>query len=234
MTATERFLVVNADDLGASEGINAGIVRAHRDGIVTSASLMVKQPSAGEAAILTRDLGIGLGLHIDLAEWEPRDGVLQEIYRRVDLEDATAVVAEIDDQIDTFVQLVGRPPDHLDSHQHVHLTGVTKEASLAAARRLGVPLRRLGRVALCDGFYGQQANFEPYAEGISLENLLRLLDGLPAGWNELMCHPGFAYDIRSVYGPERETELETLCRPELREALSERGILLRNFSQLSS
>ena len=38
MNMAGRYLIVNADDLGMSSGINAGILEAHRDGIVTSAS----------------------------------------------------------------------------------------------------------------------------------------------------------------------------------------------------
>ena len=233
MTAAPRFLIVNADDFGTSTGLNAGIMRAHAEGIVTSASLMVRRPRAREASELAREEGIGLGLHVDLAEWEPRAGVLTEIYRRVDLEDSGAVAAEIDQQVELFVDLVGRPPDHLDSHQHVHQNGAARDASIRVAERLGVPLRRLrGGVTLCDGFYGQQENFEPYPEGTSLENLLRQLDTVRDGWTELMCHPGLAYDIASVYKAEREAELETLCRPEVRAALDDRCIELRNFSQL--
>src|SRR5439155_110309 len=98
---------------------------------------------------------------------------------------------EILRQVDLFIEILGRPPDHLDSHQHVHLGGVAREASIEAARRLDVPLRGVGRnVTVCGGFYGQQRDFGPYLEGVSFENLLRLLDGMPAGWNELTCHPG--------------------------------------------
>ena len=46
----ERYLVVNADDFGRSEGVNRGILRAHERGIVTSTSLMVRWPAAEHAA----------------------------------------------------------------------------------------------------------------------------------------------------------------------------------------
>jgi hypothetical protein len=45
-----RLLIVNADDLGCSRGVNRGIIEAHERGIVTSASLMVNRPAASEAA----------------------------------------------------------------------------------------------------------------------------------------------------------------------------------------
>src|SRR5713226_4897179 len=105
-----------------TDGINAGVVQAHRRGIVTSASLMVKQPKAREAAVLAAaEYRLGLGLHIDLAEWEPVDGVLQQMYARVDLGGPAQVAKEIAEQLELFIKLVGRGPDHLDSHQHVHL-----------------------------------------------------------------------------------------------------------------
>ena len=191
-------------------------------------------PVADPVAVVS-DVPPSLGLHIDLGEWEPVDGEPKESYQRVDLEDAAAVAAEIQRQVDLFIEILGRPPDHLDSHQHVHLGGVAREASIEAARRLDVPLRGVGRnVTVCGGFYGQQRDFGPYLEGVSFENLLRLLDGMPAGWNELTCHPGLGHDVPSVYAKEREVELETLCRPELRDAVAERHITLRDFRTVPS
>ncbi len=50
----KRYLIVNADDFGLSEGVNRGIIRAHEQGIVTSASLMVRGAAAAEAARYAR------------------------------------------------------------------------------------------------------------------------------------------------------------------------------------
>ena len=65
-----RYLIVNADDFGQSRGINRGITEAHEQGIVTSASLMVRWPAAPEAAAYARSHGsLSLGLHFDFGEW---------------------------------------------------------------------------------------------------------------------------------------------------------------------
>ena len=59
------YLVVNADDLGYSRGINRGVFEAHERGIVTSASLMVRRPAAEEAATESRshpELGVAAGV----------------------------------------------------------------------------------------------------------------------------------------------------------------------------
>jgi len=234
VNAPERVLIVNADDFGMSEGVNAGIVAAHRDGIVTSASLMVMRANALEAAELASDLPrLGLGLHIDLSEWEPIDGIEQQVYERVDINDHARVADEIAGQIELFVKLVGRPPDHLDSHQHVHMEGHARSESLRLARELGIPLRGLDdQFAFCGKFYGQQRHFEAYPEGITPENLLRLIDVLAPGVTELMCHPGYAHDISSIYAREREIELATLCDPGLRSAIAERGVSLQSFAEV--
>ena len=63
-----RYLIVNADDLGASPGVNRGIVEAHTHGIVTSASLMVDTPWSEEAAQLAMDAPeLSVGLHADVS-----------------------------------------------------------------------------------------------------------------------------------------------------------------------
>lgn len=62
-----RRLIVNADDFGRSSSINEAVVRAHRDGILTSASLMVNEAAADEAVRLARENPrLGVGLHLTL------------------------------------------------------------------------------------------------------------------------------------------------------------------------
>src|SRR5205823_2526669 len=62
-----KYLIVNGDDFGATPGINRGIIEAHQQGILTSASLMVDAPSAEEAVALSRSApALSVGLHVDL------------------------------------------------------------------------------------------------------------------------------------------------------------------------
>ncbi|HEU4340947.1 MAG TPA: ChbG/HpnK family deacetylase, partial [Candidatus Binatia bacterium] len=64
-TTPAKYLIVNADDFGQSHGINRGIITAYGDGIVTSASLMVRWPAAADAAAYARKQpGLSVGLHI--------------------------------------------------------------------------------------------------------------------------------------------------------------------------
>ena len=62
-----RRLVVNADDFGRSPSINEAVVRAHRDGILTTASLMVTgDHCAAAVAEAKRHPHLGVGLHLTL------------------------------------------------------------------------------------------------------------------------------------------------------------------------
>ena len=67
ISTTRRRLIVNADDFGRSDSINRAVVRAHREGILPTASLMVNEPAAADAVRLARENPkLGVGLHLTL------------------------------------------------------------------------------------------------------------------------------------------------------------------------
>jgi predicted glycoside hydrolase/deacetylase ChbG (UPF0249 family) len=231
---TLRSLIVNADDFGMSPGVNAGIIRAHEEGIVTSASLMVRWPAAGPAADYARaHPALSVGLHADLGEMTYRDGQWVDLYRVVDPRDAAAVSAEILRQLSEFRRLVGREPTHLDSHQHVHHDEPARSILMREAERRGIPLRDCSpRVRYCGAFYGQSNKGYPYPEGVSVEALIRILASLPPGATEMGCHPAAAADVESMYCRERIAEVQTLCDPRVRKAIETERIELRSFAAL--
>jgi chitin disaccharide deacetylase len=227
-----RYLIVNADDLGMSAGVNAGIFHGHEHGIVTSASLMVRQAAAREAAELAGEHPrLAIGLHLDLGQWDYVRGEWIAAYQRCDQEDESAVRAECRSQLRAFRSLLGRDPTHLDSHQHVHQSEPVASVSAAIAAELGVPLRGR-RVRYEGGFYGQTGKGEPVPQAISSENLAALVRALPGGWTELGCHPGSGDTAESSYGRERQLELEALCDPLLARVLREEQVSLRSFADL--
>lgn len=227
-----RILIVNADDFGLSAGINAGIVEAHRSGIVTSTSLMVRQPAAAAAADLARDCpGLSVGLHIDLCEWVFGDAGWSPSYEVVPLDDAVAVEREVLSQFARFTELTGRQPSHVDSHQHVHQEEPLRSILRRHAHARGLVLRgATPPVRYCGDFYGQSAKGEPYPEGITVQQLCRIVGELPEGVTELGCHPGGAKDFDSVYRGERLAELRSLCDPSVRAAVQRNGVELCGFS----
>jgi predicted glycoside hydrolase/deacetylase ChbG (UPF0249 family) len=230
--AERRILIVNADDFGLSEGVNAGIAQAHERGIVTSASLMVRQGAAAAAAgYAALHPALAIGLHIDLGQWDYEQGEWMVAYERCDQGDPGAVEAECRAQLEMFRSLLGREPTHLDSHQHTHMEEPVASVAERLAAELEVPLRAR-RIRYEGGFYGQTGKGEPLPSAIGVESLIGILRGLPRGWTELGCHPGLALGEESSYGSEREEEVRTLCDTRIRRAIEGGGVELRSFAEV--
>ena len=229
-----KTLIVNADDFGASPLVNRGVIHAHECGVVTSTSLMVRQPEAAAAVAVSREYPrLGVGLHLDLGEWILRDGVWETLYEVVPTNDPSAVYEEVRFQLDAFRRLTGRDPSHIDSHQHVHLNEPVLSIVEEQASKLEVPLRqRRQEIQYCGDFYGQDEEGSSRSELITVDALLRILEGLPEGITELCCHPAEGEDLDSMYVAERRLELKVLCDPLIREALVEMGIQLSSFEEL--
>jgi hopanoid biosynthesis associated protein HpnK len=150
-----RRLIVNADDFGLHPGINAGILKGHRDGIVTSTSLSPNGVAFADA--VARALGapeLAVGVHLTLVGEAPvseaallptlaPDGRLPKhfttlfhrlLLRRIREEE---IERELDAQVARVVD-AGIRVSHLDSHQHVHLHPALLPIVLRVAGRFGV------------------------------------------------------------------------------------------------
>jgi predicted glycoside hydrolase/deacetylase ChbG (UPF0249 family) len=231
---SNRYVIVNADDFGQSHCVNRGIIKAHRRGIVTSASLMVRWPAAQEAATCAREHpNLSLGLHVDLGEKVFRAGEWIPLYTVVPLQDTTAVTDEVSHQLDEFRRLMGCNPSHIDSHQHVHLREPVRTILSQVARQLGIPLRHCcPHVGYRGSFYGQTAEGVPLPDVISVDGLIHILENLPPGCTELGCHPADGCDLDTMYRHERLEELRVLCDPRVRAVIKTMGIELRSFKTL--
>jgi chitin disaccharide deacetylase len=217
-------LIVNADDLGASVGVNRGIERCHREGIVTSASLMVTGAGADDAAATARaNPELAVGLHWDL---------VGEDEREFDLSDERAVRDEFAAQLERFHELMESAPTHVDSHRHMHLTDALRELVRELVAPLGVPLRGDGRVFFIGGFYAQWEWGVTELEHISVQALQRILrEEVGEGWTEISCHPGYITPgYRSTYSSEREAEIRTLTDSRVRVTIAELGITLESYA----
>lgn len=156
-----RRLILNADDLGRSAEVNAAILRTHREGVLTSASLMVAEPGAAEAIEMARRCpSLAVGLHLALSDGRaalppgavPRlvglDGRLRSspalaglvIFLRPCARRQAA--AEIAEQFRRFAA-TGLPFDHVNGHQHLHLHPVVWDALVACCREHGVRAVRI-------------------------------------------------------------------------------------------
>ncbi len=214
-----RRLIVNADDLGLTEGVNRGIIEAHTGGVLTSASLMVETPGAEHGAAMAREHpGLSVGLHfVD-------DGP--------DLDQPGHAEREFTRQLARFRELMRSDPTHVDSHHHVHFAHLSTFGALVAP--LGAPLRGDGRVRYIGDYYGQPRPGVVDRERIAAAFLLALVEAeATAEFSELGCHPGrVTEELHSSYGPEREIELATLTEPGLRQRIESLGVTLASYHDL--
>jgi chitin disaccharide deacetylase len=219
-----KYLVINADDFGASAGLNRGILEAHTHGVVTSASLMVTGRAVQEAVAMSQDYpGLSVGLHWD---------VWGESERDFDISDEAAVRAEFHRQIEAFCRLMDRMPTHIDSHYHLHRRAELLPMFQDLVAPLGVPLRGDKVVRFIGGFYAQWEWMVTNLEYVSVPTLQRILqEEVHEGWTEVACHPGYASpDFTSVYLQEREVEIRTLTHPDIRQTIDQLGIRLVNYT----
>jgi chitin disaccharide deacetylase len=147
--------VVNADDFGLTSGVNRAIVKAHTDGVVTSATLMANGPAFCEVKDLAKQFPkLSIGCHVVLIDGEPvlpparLPSLTQSGRFRDDLKtfaaraltgqlDATEIAAEAKAQI-RRVQAAGVSVSHFDTHKHTHIFPKVLRPLLLAAAQCGV------------------------------------------------------------------------------------------------
>lgn len=275
-----KYLIVNADDYGLAASVSAGIRQAHLQGIVTSTTVMMNMPDAAPALRLAQELcpNLGLGVHLNLTAGAPllpasqlpgllRLGEDGRFPPEPALRAAAAhlpiaeVTAEWRGQIERFIHLTGRAPDHLDSHHHAsYLTFPLFQAMLALAADYGCAIRlpyqqpRPGAASTLPADF--PAGFSPqaaarqvsvpspdrfvdefYGERVTLAVLCALLDALPDGVTEVMCHPAVADDALpqiSSYHSGRVAELALLTHPAIVEKIRSNGLAPLTFAQVKA
>ena len=257
-----KRLIVNADDLGRSAGIDRGIVESHERGIVTSSTLMANAPGAERAAALVRDHpALDIGVHLVLTYARPltdpqripslveRDGSFPRspsaIVGQGRVKGAEALT-EYRAQFDRAAELLGRVPTHLDTHHWVHdepalewaVGELAIEKNVAARQHDQAQRERLRArgVRTPDTF----CRAFQHREHVSVASLLGILERIAAAGDattELMCHPGASGDAdllaTSTYARDRPVELATLTDPRVRAALGQHGLVLSTFAELA-
>jgi predicted glycoside hydrolase/deacetylase ChbG (UPF0249 family) len=242
---SNKRLIVNADDFGFTRDVNEGIVEAHRNGILTSTTIMATGGAFDHAVALARQTpSLDIGVHLVLVG-EPRfpetpaQLALAVARRRI------RIYEELDAQIRRVFD-TGLHPTHLDSHKHTHIlppvlgaiARLSAEHAIPWVRRpMNLPLltgrlRRNG-CRVTDRFEGFR-----YTGHLGTTELVAFLDTVREGVTEFMCHPGYCTDeLRAAptrLKESRQRELEALTSPEVRKAVARAGIVLSTFRELSA
>jgi hopanoid biosynthesis associated protein HpnK len=157
-----RSLIVTGDDFGARPGVNAAIARAHDEGILTGASLLVTGKFADQAVALARERPrLATGLHLALCDATSasapeeipdlatpdgsfpsspgRTGVVHWIWRR---RRRGQIEKEIRAQLERYLE-TGLRLDHVDGHHHLHMHPVIFEILLRCIEDYQIPWVRL-------------------------------------------------------------------------------------------
>ena len=286
-----RNLIVNADDLGWTEGVNRGIADAHRYGIVTSASLLANGSAFESGVELARSTpGLGVGVHLNLSDGDPvapkelLTSLLNDQAELVGAPESLLIklarrslpIEEVELEWDAQIQKVrdaGVEPTHLDGHKHVHMLPGLFELALRLAKKHGIAAIRIsheesmlrtalsagakqkGSVVLKQGvqarglkLLARDAREQAERMGIAAadyfcgiaqtgeltrEGVLRLLEILPEGTTELMCHPGYADAELAKSGTRlqasRQTEVDILTDIGIRNLVASQGIRLIDY-----
>ena len=163
LSSLPRRLVVNADDFGRSRSINEAVVRAHREGILTTASLMVNESAFAGAVTLARENPrLGVGLHLTLlcghsaltperipglvnARGEFAENPVSASFRYFARSGLLEQLRdEIHAQFEKF-RATGLPLDHVNGHLHLHLHPTVFRILMEDSDKLGIRHMRLTR-----------------------------------------------------------------------------------------
>jgi len=210
-----RRLVVSGDDFGAASEVNAAIVRAHRDGILTSASLMVTGDAVDEAVALAHaHPRLAVGLHLVLAQGRPASPPA-EIPRLVTaagsfgdqpvmtgIRYAWLAVArpggreelrhEVEAQLRRFAA-TGLRLAHVDGHVNIHLHPMILPLLLELAPRYGIRALRLSRESLGSALRHDRTSVgRKVAEGLVFRAL--------SAWSEARLRQAGIVTADRVYG----------------------------------
>jgi|LFRM01.2.fsa_nt_gb predicted glycoside hydrolase/deacetylase ChbG (UPF0249 family) len=242
-------LIVNADDFGYSDGVNLGIIEAHRSGIVTSTSAMVTMPSIDHAVGIARfhpRLAIGLHLNITCGKplasvpsltkkgglfYKPKDKPDESLFKKEEIKQ------EFQAQYNEFIRKFGKPPSHLDTHLYAHQVYRTVgEAIREFALEKKLPVRGM----IIDGFppipflpWFKVGKFET-KEALFRRFEARIRDLAALEYAEMMVHPAFldAFLMKnSSYNRERLIELKVLTSARIKNLLAIHRIELTNYTE---
>lgn len=181
-------LIVNADDFGAHSSDNAAILESIQKKIVTSTSLLVRGSYAHEVTKLVDYPNISIGLHLSMTEDGKRKWIslLKLFFVPHDV-----LERDFFEQIDRFHQLVGREPDHIDGHHHVHKHPKLRRVVKQYSQQHDIPLRADNHAKLIYRFIGWSFLRGYKTKKLSVNYLTGIIDNLPSGTYELMCHLGY-------------------------------------------
>jgi predicted glycoside hydrolase/deacetylase ChbG (UPF0249 family) len=254
-----KRLIINADDFGFTRDVNAGIVHAHRSGVLTSTTLMANGDAFDDAIRLAFETpALDIGCHLVLVQGhsilsgKPFPETPLHLLRTLAARQLD-VYAELRAQLEK-IRDTGLTITHLDSHKHTHIIPAVFRTVVRLAHEFDIPYVRLpldhtarlvgGACQLADSYYrrfarGSSVSMTDHFLGFRLTGYLReesfaaALREVKDGTTEFMCHPGFLGEdlktARTRLKESRVRELEALTSPRVRAVMDAESIHLATF-----
>lgn len=241
-----RKLIVNADDFGYCDSVNEAIISAHKNGVVTSCTIMTNMPGFENGVKLIKENpSLDCGVHMTLTCYKPLINTHKTIvdengyfYRRMPKETIDKI--NLDEVYEEFCAQIDRAIDfgieisHLDSHHHVHTMGFLKDVTKRITDKYKLPIRggfkedidlNVKVIPLLGAFYKDNVSVDFIEKNFNLCNY-EIMD--------MMCHPAFVSDFllnSTSYAYEREKEYDILTSKEFKESIDRLNIKLTNYKK---
>ena len=147
-------LITNGDDFGITRSANFGIIDCYKDGILKSCSMMVNMPSAEHAAQLMKEYpDFSVGIHLNLTVGKPllkthktllkEDGTFNKgMLKDSEYVDVEEIRAELYAQVEKYIALTGKVPDHLNSHHGIEMIKGAEAIVCELSKKYDLPVRR--------------------------------------------------------------------------------------------
>lgn len=243
-----KYLIINADDFGMTEGVSKGIIDACEHGIVSSTTFLANSECFEFSASLLRSCrDIGVGVHLALTSGCPvssnvpslltEQGAFfreHEFEAKLEYMDYCEIKREFLAQIEK-VRKAGIEITHFDAHSHILEFKKVSAAVVELAREYGVAVRKTADpppdIKTTEGFtrsfYGQNAT------ELNIKMLLKKYEKCAS--LEITCHPGYCDPellIKESYSKKREMEIAVMKSIELKAHVSRLGIEMITFAGL--
>lgn len=248
-----KIVLIRADDLGYSEGVNYGIAKSVKDGLIKSVGVMANMTAAEHGLKLLKGEKVCFGQHTNICVGRPLTdpslipSITQEngefkpskAYRSAgeDFVVLEEVVIEIEAQLKRFIELVGEKPHYFEGHA-VSSANFFKGLELVAERHglkySGMPIdgwpMLVGHTKVYAFMESMKPDYEPF---MSLKNMLAHTH--EDGCDMFICHPGYldGYILsHSTLTGARPLEVDMLTSPATREMLERNDVRLVTYDEL--
>lgn len=249
-------LIVNGDDFGITHACNVAIMDCFHQGVMTSASMMTNMPFASEAAQLWKENPqLSIGLHLNLTVGYPlcknlqtlvkEDGTFNKeiLHAKPEEIEIAEIRQECQMQMDKFIELNGRMPDHINSHHGIERVPGGAIVLQELAVKYDLPIRQLSYIDHTQGF-AYSTNYKVPTKRFSqtppttpkeIIDLFTVEDLKSNNYYEWLGHPGYVdWDLLQLSSLTigRCMDAHCFCSNEIKEWIKENHIELISYCEL--